>query len=123
MYRKVQQLAFDDFVFPYGELDQGNEWVKLANIVPWDVAEREYARNFVDNGAPAHPARVALGACIIKQRLKCSDEWTVQHISENPYLQYYIGMKEYSNKCPFGASSVVMFLHTSCRSSASHVQI
>lgn len=109
MYRKVQQLAFDDFVFPYGELDQENEWVKLANIVPWDVAEREYARNFEDNGAPAHPARVALGACIIKQRLKCSDEWTVQHISENPYLQYFIGMKEYSNKCPFGASSMVMF--------------
>lgn len=70
MYRKVQQLAFDDFVFPYGELDQENEWVKLANIVPWDVAEREYARNFEDNGAPAHPARVALGACIIKQRLR-----------------------------------------------------
>lgn len=109
MYRKVQQLAFDDFVFPYGELDQENEWVKLAKIVPWDVAEREYAKRFVDNGAPAHSARIALGACIIKQRLNCSDEWTVRHISENPYLQYFIGMKEYSSKCPFGASTMVEF--------------
>lgn len=109
MYRKVQQMAFDDFVFPYGELDQENEWVKLANIVPWDVAEQEYAKRFVDNGAPAHPARIALGACIIKQRLNCSDEWTVRHISENPYLQYFIGMKKYSSKCPFGASTMVEF--------------
>lgn len=109
MYRKVQQMAFDDFVFPYGNLDQENEWVKLANIVPWDEAEREYAKRFVNNGAPAHPARIALGACIIKQRLNCSDEWSVRHISENPYLQYFIGMKEYSSKCPFGASTMVEF--------------
>ena len=60
MYRKVQQLTFDDFVFPYGTLDPNNEWVRLAAIVPWDVAEREYARRFVDNGHPAHPARIAV---------------------------------------------------------------
>jgi len=109
MYKKVQQLSFNDFVFPYGELNQENEWIKLAAIVPWDVAEQEYAKLFVDNGAPAHSVRIALGACIIKQRLKCSDEWTVRHISENPYLQYFLGMKEYSNKCPFGASTMVDF--------------
>lgn len=44
MYRKVTQLEFEDFVFPYGELDANNEWVKLAKLVPWDVAEREYAK-------------------------------------------------------------------------------
>ena len=109
MYRKVQQLSLGDFVFPYGELDQENAWVRLAAIVPWDVAEREYPKQFVDNGAPAHAARIALGACVIKQRLKCSDEWTVRHISENPYLQYFLGMKEYSGQCPFGASAMVDF--------------
>ena len=105
MYRKVTQLKFEDFVFPYGELDPENEWVKLANLVPWDVAEREYAKQFVDNGHPAHSARIALGSQIIKQKLKCSDDWVVRHVSENPYLQYFLGMKEYSSKCPFGAST------------------
>ena len=109
MYRKVTQLRFEDFVFPYGELDPGNEWVKLANLVPWDVAEREYAKQFVDNGHPAHPARIALGSQIIKQKLKCSDDWVVRHVSENPYLQYFLGMKEYSSKCLFGASTMVEF--------------
>ena len=109
MYRKVTQLKFEDFVFPYGKLDPENEWVKLANLVPWDVAEREYAKRFVDNGHPAHPARIALGSQIIKQKLRCSDDWVVRHVSENPYLQYFLGMKEYSSKCPFGASTMVEF--------------
>jgi hypothetical protein len=33
----------------------------------------------------------------------------VKHIGENPYLQYFIGMKEYSSTCPFGASTMVAF--------------
>ena len=87
MYRMNRQMRIEDFVFPYGLLDKNNEWVKLADLVPWDEAEEAYARQFVNNGHPAHPARIALGALIIKQRLKCSDEWTVRHVSENPYLQ------------------------------------
>lgn len=109
MYRKVTQLQLDDFVFPYGKLDPENDWVKLAGLVPWDEAETEYAKQFVDNGHPAHSVRIALGALIIKQRLKCSDEWTVRHVSENPYLQYFLGLKEYTSKCPFGASTMVEF--------------
>lgn len=109
MYRKNEQMRFEDFVFAYGTLDSKNNWVKMAQIVPWDEAEREYAKQFVNNGHPAHPARIALGALIIKQRLQCSDEWTVQHVSENPYLQYFLGLKEYSSQCPFGASTMVEF--------------
>ena len=109
MYRMNRQMRIEDFVFPYGQLDKNNEWVKLADLVPWDEAEEIYARQFVNNGHPAHPARIALGALIIKQRLKCSDEWTVRHVSENPYLQYFLGLKEYTSKCLFGASTMVEF--------------
>ena len=75
--------------------------------MPRDEAEEAYAKQFVNNGNPAHPARIALGALIIKQELQCSDEWTVRHVSENPYLQYCLGLKEYTSKCPFGASTTV----------------
>lgn len=109
MYKKEIQLTLGDFVFPYGKLDSENEWVKLAGLVPWDTVEQEYAKQFVDNGHPAHTARIALGALIIKQRLKCSDEWTVRHVSENPYLQFFLGMREYTSKAPFGASTMVEF--------------
>ena len=109
MYKDNSQLRIEDFVFPYGTLDRENDWVKLAQIVPWETVEEGYAARFVNNGHPAHPARMALGALVIKQRLKCSDDWVVKHISENPYLQYFIGMKEYSSQCPFGASTMVAF--------------
>ena len=109
MYKDSSQFRIEDFVFPYGTLDQENDWVKLAQIVPWETIEEGYAAQFVNNGHPAHPSRMAFGALVIKQRMKCSDKWVVKHISENPYLQYFIGMKEYGSKCPFGASTMVAF--------------
>lgn len=109
MYKLDRQMKFEDFVFPYGKLSAESDWVKLADLIPWDEIEEGYAARFVNNGHPAHPARMAIGALIIRERLKCSDDWTVKHISENPYLQYFIGMTEYSEKCPFGASTMVAF--------------
>ncbi len=108
MYKDNSQFRIEDYVFPYGKLDPEDDWVKLAALVPWDVAEERYAARFVNNGHPAHPARMALGALLIQRRLKCSDQWLVKHIGENPYMQYFIGMKEYG-PCPFGASTLVAF--------------
>ena len=108
MYPQYHQMTLDDYDFPFGKLDPENEWVKLAALVPWDVAEEEYAKQFVNNGHPAHPVRIALGALIIKQKLKCSDEWTVRHVSENPYLQFFLDMKSFTSKCSFGASTMIL---------------
>lgn len=108
MYKDTSQLRIEDFEFPYGKLDPENDWVKLAALVPWDSAEERYAAQFVDNGASAHPCRMALGALPIQRRLKCSNKWLVKHIGENPYLQFFIGTKEYG-PCPFGASTLVAF--------------
>ncbi len=44
--------------------------------------------------------RMALGALIIKEKLGISDRETVEQIKENPYLQYFIGMSDYSNDSP-----------------------
>ncbi len=108
MCKDYSQLRIEDFVFPYGKLDPENVWVKLAALVPWDTAEEQYAARFMNNGHPAHPARMALGALLIQRWLKCSDTWLVKHIGVNPYLQFFIGMKEYG-PCPFGASTLVAF--------------
>ena len=70
MYKKETQLAFEDFIFPFGELDSENEWVKLAGLIPWDTVEQEYAKQFVDNGHPAHSARIALGALVVSRVMR-----------------------------------------------------
>ena len=62
---------------------------------------------------------MALGALIIKEKLKISDRETVEQIKENPYLQYFIGQESYSNEAPFDSSTMVHFRK---RISASLVQ-
>lgn len=104
----ISQLRIEDFVFPYEKLDSENDGVKLAALVPWEVAEERYAARFVNNGHPAHPARMTLGALLIQRRLKCRDQWLVKYIGENSYLQYFIGMREYG-PCPFGAFTLAAF--------------
>lgn len=49
MYKDDSQLRIEDFVFPYGKLDPENDWIKLAALVSWDVAEEWYAARFVNN--------------------------------------------------------------------------
>ncbi len=112
MYRKknTKQLSFEDFYLPFGgKLRSDNRWVKLAKIVPWELAESFYAKQFSRTGAPALSARIALGALIIKERLGVSDEEAVEQIRENPYLQYFLGFKRYSDEPPFDPSMYVHF--------------
>jgi Transposase domain (DUF772) len=114
MYRQVEtkiatvenpELKFE------GKLAKDNRWVIMSELIPWQEFEEEYAKNFseIGIGAPAKPFRIALGSLIIKERLGVSDRETVEQIKENPYLQYFLGITEYSNKAPFEASMLVHF--------------
>ncbi len=113
MYCKSNQpeLTPDKFELPISiKLSPDNRWVIMAELIPWSDFEAEYASNFSETmGAPAKPFRMALGALIIKEKLGTSDRETVEQIKENPYLQYFLGMSEYSNEAPFEASMMVHF--------------
>lgn len=52
---------------------------------------------------------MALGAHIIKEKLKLSDEETVEAILESPYLQYFIGLNQFTHKKPFDSSTMCWF--------------
>lgn len=107
------QLSFQDFYLPFsGALNPNNRWVKLANLIPWNDFEDEYAAQFAmesGQGAPAIPFRTALGSLIIKEKLDLTDEETVEHIRETPHLQYLIGMHGYRDEIPFDPSMMVHF--------------
>ena len=113
MYKKVEQFETEseNFELPFGgKLAEDNRWVIMAKLIPWSEVEEEYAKKFtILIGAPAKPSRMALGALIIKEKLGVSDRETVEQIRENPYLQYFIGLKSYSNEAPFEASMLVHF--------------
>lgn len=114
MYRQdnPHQMKFEDFYLPFGgKLCSDNRWVILSQQIPWQQIEQEYASNFEgsDTGTLAKPARLALGALIIKERLGVTDRETVLQIQENPYLQYFLGFAEYSDERPFDPSLMVHF--------------
>jgi len=56
-----------------------NRWIKLAELIPWEDLEDDYSSQFCKGfGAPAKPFRLALGASIIKARLRLTDEELVE---------------------------------------------
>ena len=56
MYRREHsdQLSFKDFFLPFGgQLSGDNRWIKLAELIPWDELEDDYASQFCKGfGAP-----------------------------------------------------------------------
>jgi transposase, IS5 family len=112
MYKNTENIASMGNLplFLDGTLDSDNRWVVLASKIPWEKIEEIYSKNFKSNRGPnALSSRVALGSLIIQTKLGISDEETVNQISENPYLQYFIGHEAYQNKAPFDSSMMTHF--------------
>ena len=92
-------------------LDPNNEWIKLSKFVPWREFDLKYAKNFRSRkGQRACDSRMALGSVLIKIHYKgMSDEELTKEIAMNPYLQYFLGLREYRYECPFDASMMTRF--------------
>lgn len=111
-YVPQSQLIIDGFENPFvKQLDPSNRWVVMASRIPWDEIVSIYASNLNNKktGAKGINPRVALGAMIIKHTEGWSDRETVQHIQENMYLQYFIGLTSFVKEPIFDPSSFVDF--------------
>ncbi len=113
MYKPIDKLqhSFFDFNQPLGlHMNPDNRWVKMAGRIPWDDFEIKYARLFPsDTGNVAKPLRMALGSLIIQTKFQYADRELVEQITENPYLQYFIGLPGYQEEPPFDTSTPVLF--------------
>ena len=113
MYRpESEQISVfeNESFFQFQGLNPDNDWVRLAKLIPWAELERRYAQTFTSKlGNVGKPARMALGALIIKERYGFSDEDTVQEIRMNPYLQFFIGLPAFQHEAPFDASTMTLF--------------
>ena len=106
-----KQIKFEDSGQPVGmKMSPNNHWVKKAELIPWEEIEVGYAKLFSNKkGNVAKPLRLALGALLIQTEYGYSDEETVLQIQETAYLQYFCGIREYSEECPFDPSLMVYF--------------
>ena len=108
-YKSTKQLTFAEFETPFEtSLDKNNRWVLLAKHLPWDDLASIYINSLrSDFGRPSVDARVVIGAMIIKHKKTMTDEETIEEIRENPYMQYFLGLKGFTNDPVFDPSLFV----------------
>ena len=97
-YNSEDQLTIEEFKTPFqSTLLSDNKWVKLSKIVPWDKFASAYM-SMMDTGfgRPGISPRIVLGALIIKHLEKLDDRGTISTIQENIYMQYFIGLTEFT---------------------------
>ena len=84
-------------------LSKSNRWGKLADRLTWTKIEKEYNKRLRNShcGAGNKPARMVVGALIVKHVKNLSDEKTIQAIQENPYMQYLLGLSKFTEKPVF----------------------
>lgn len=100
MYKKNRRL----------NMNPENRGVKKAATIPWEAIEDKYAELFPSKTRmPTKPLRMALGSLLIQKKLGCSDRELVEEITENPYLQYFVGPSGYHDEASFAPSLLVKF--------------
>ncbi|WP_373519030.1 IS5 family transposase [Pricia sp.] len=107
-YTSQHQLKIEEFGNLYQmKLDPDNRWIQLAAHFPWDGCAKIYSRHFPDSGRTAIDPRIVIGSLIIKHKLALSDDETVRIIGENPYMQFFLGLDEFSPAQIFSPSLFV----------------
>ena len=109
-YIPSSQLSLVGFETPfYNQLDSSNRWVVLSKQIPWDELVGLFNKHNPPKkaGRPSLNPRVLIGAVIIKHMLNLDDRETIAQITENMYLQYFIGYSSYIKAPPFDASLFV----------------
>ena len=108
-YTSSSQISLDDFMNNLGKkLNPKNRWIKLAHQIPWDDLAKVYAESLSEYmGRPSKDARLVIGAIIIKHKKGLPDEEVIPEVQENPYLQYFVGLKEFTHEPIFDPSLFV----------------
>ena len=111
-YISPNQLTLEGFESPFScQLDPENRWVTLAKLIPWDEVCNMYLKivGIPKTGRPPLNPRIVLGALIIKHLCNFDDRETVNQITENVYMQHFLGYTSFTTEPPFDPSLFVEF--------------
>lgn len=111
-YVSPNQLTLEGFESLFERtLNPKNRWVVLAGLIPWDEISGIYLKHqgISTTGRPPLSPRVVIGSIIIKHLCHFDDRETVAQISENIYMQYFLGYSSFTNEEPFDASLMTEF--------------
>ena len=108
-YKSEKQLSIFDFKTGFeSKLDLNNRWVRLCLLLDWDKLSSIYHKSLsTQMGAKGINSRVIIGALIIKYLERKDDRGPIEAISENPYMQYFLGFDYFDSKPIFDPSLFV----------------
>lgn len=88
-------------------IDRNHELARLADIIDWELLVQEYGAMYSESvGRPGHPTRLMAGLHYLKEAFGVSDEGLMLMWRENPYWQYFCGMKYFEHKAPMSPTSL-----------------
>ena len=88
-------------------IDPGHGLAKLAKVVNWERLDEVFGSSYCpDNGRPAISTRLMVALHYLKYTHNLSDEEVVAGWVENPYWQYFSGMKYFEHQLPMHPSSM-----------------
>jgi len=86
-------------------INQKHPLRQLADIIDWSSFDESFGKCYSPGqGRPAKPTRLMVGLHYLKHTFNLSDEEVVKRWVENPYWQYFCGMKSFTHKFPIEPS-------------------
>jgi len=110
LYVSPKQLAIVGFETPFERhLNPANRWVVLAKLLPWDEICNVYLKEVGTSQTGRKPInpRIMIGALIIKHLGDLDDREAILQISENVYMQYFLGYPSFDSQPSFDPSLFV----------------
>jgi IS5 family transposase len=90
-------------------IDPKHELTLLADRIDWEYFENEFSPLYATVGQPSVPIRLMVGCLLLKQMENLGDETLAKQWIQNPYMQYFCGMRCFEHRFPFDPSDFVHF--------------
>lgn len=90
-------------------IDPRHELVLLADSIDWKYFEDEFSPLYSNTGQPGVPIRLMVGCLLLKHLKNLGDETLAKAWIENPYMQYFCGLRCFEHKFPFDPSDFCHF--------------
>ena len=90
-------------------IDPSHEMVILADSIEWSYFDNEFSSLYSEVGQSSVPLRLMVGCLILKHLYNLGDETLAKAWIENPYMQYFCGMRCFEHKFPFVPSDFCHF--------------
>jgi IS5 family transposase len=90
-------------------INKQHELVLLADTIDWGYFENEFTPLYSYVGQSGVPIRLIVGCLLLKHLYNLGDETLAKAWIENPYMQYFCGMRCFEHKFPFDPSDFCHF--------------